>query len=101
LACLSLARLFDIAAAEAVPAARAGLAHRRLLVVGRAGRRIALPVDEVYGGHRCHPSALDPVPATLAAGQAPFVQGVLDWKERAVGCLDADRLLDAIDRSLA
>lgn len=101
LACLSLARLLDIATVESGSAARAGLVHQRLLVVGRGGRRIALPVDEVYGVHRCRPSALDPVPATLAAGQAPFVRGVLGWKERAVGCLDADRLLDAIDRSLA
>lgn len=79
-----------------------GAADRRLLVVvQRNGGRLAFPVDEVQGVHRFQPSELGDVPATVAQASTAYATAVLSWSGRSIGCLDAQRLFEALDRSLA
>lgn len=71
----------------------------RMLVLGRDSARFAAPVDEVYGIHRYDPTERTPLPRTVAAERA-FTIGLLPWEGRTVGFLDAERVLDALHRSL-
>jgi chemotaxis-related protein WspD len=126
--CVSLARLFGIEAvqADAGPrgananvntSANAGSRHAvdarelaRLLVVERQAKTgaadsdddgpIVFPVDAVDGVHRFRRADFQPVPATLAHHAASHAQAVVGFKGATVGLLDADRLLDTLNRSL-
>lgn len=93
LACVSLRALLGIEAAE--PAVR----EARLLVLRQRQRRLACPVDQVDGILRYDPRALQPPPATLAAGG--FTRAMLQQAGRSVGLLDEEPLLRALERSLA
>jgi chemotaxis-related protein WspD len=113
--CASLARLFgieeravnDVSHSRTLDARELG----RLLVIQRAqGRRdhangdhegpIAFPVDAVDGVHRFTSAQLQPVPATLAQRVASHAHAVAAFKDATVGLLDADRLIDSMNRSL-
>jgi chemotaxis-related protein WspD len=113
--CASLARLFgiesragkDVSASQALDARELG----RLLVIQRAQGRdhhangdhegpIAFPVDAVDGVHRFTHTQLQPVPATLAQRLSSHAHAVAAFKDATVGLLDADRLIDSLNRSL-
>lgn len=113
--CASLARLFDIEERvvkdashnQALDARELG----RLLVIQRAQGRdhrangdhegpIAFPVDAVDGVHRFTSAELQPVPATLAQRLSSHAHAVAVFKDSTVGLLDADRLIDSMNRSL-
>jgi chemotaxis-related protein WspD len=112
--CVSLARLFGIEGAQAAanaPARHAVDARElaRLLVVERQANNaagsdddgpIVFPVDAVDGVHRFKRTDFQPVPATLAHHAASHAQAVVAFKGATVGLLDADRLLDTLNRSL-
>lgn len=109
LVCASLARLFGI---EPTSKQDAGTSRRttdarelrRLLVVERQGSEsegpIVFPVDAVDGVHGFSRAELQPVPATLAHHAASHAHAVVAFKGATVGLLDANRLLDTLDRSL-
>jgi chemotaxis-related protein WspD len=119
--CASLARLFGIDGNEvAVKTASNDLAVDarelgRLLVIQRANSGdhhaghasgehegpIAFPVDAVDGVHRFSRAQLKPVPATLAQRLASHAHAVSDFRDATVGLLDAERLIDSLNRSLA
>lgn len=105
LVCVSLAALLGITEARAVE--RAGergariKTFPRLVVIGRDGRRVAFPVDEVHGIHRYAARDAVGVPATTGRSAATFAVAVIAWRERAVGRLDGALILDALDRSIA
>ncbi|WP_321800631.1 chemotaxis protein CheW [Caballeronia sp. J97] len=114
--CASLARLFGIEERAAKNASKhQALDARelaRLLVIQRAQRRdhhvngdhedpIAFPVDAVDGVHRFTPAQLQPVPATLAQRLSSHAHAVASFKDATVGLLDADRLIESLNRSLA
>jgi len=115
LVCVSLARLFGIeetavktvSGHQAVDARELG----RLLVIERArspdhhgnGEHegpIAFPVDAVDGVHRFTRAQLQPVPATLVQRLSSHAHAVAAFKDATVGLLDADRLIDSLNRSL-
>lgn len=73
----------------------------RLLVTGREGHRLVLPVDEVHGIYRCRPDELQAAPATVARAATTYVTAVLAWRDRTVGCLDDQLLFYTLNRSLA
>lgn len=77
------------------------LVHARLLVSRWEGCRLAFPVDEVGGIHRCAPQELKESPATILKSGATFTRGVLSWREKSVGCLDEALLFPALNRQLA
>ncbi|SPB12704.1 chemotaxis protein cheW [Caballeronia novacaledonica] len=113
--CASLARLFgieeravnDVSPNKALDARELG----RLLVIERAQGRdrhangdhegpVAFPVDAVDGVHRFTSAQLQPVPATLAQRLSSHAHAVAAFKDATVGLLDADRLIDSMNRSL-
>ncbi|SAK87845.1 chemotaxis protein CheW [Caballeronia temeraria] len=104
--CASLARLFGIEANESA-AKSVSLDARELgrLVVMQSGNGehegpIAFPVDAVDGVHRFTHAQLQPVPATLAQRLSSHAHAVAAFKDTTVGLLDADRLIDSLNRSL-
>ncbi|SAK75290.1 chemotaxis protein CheW [Caballeronia hypogeia] len=61
---------------------------------------IAFPVDAVDGVHRFSRAQLQPVPATLAQRLSSHAHAVAAFKDATVGLLDAERLIDSLNRSL-
>ena len=93
LICVSLARLLggEVAAEP----------QGRLIVARHESGRLAFPVDEVQHTHRYHPDELRPVPVTVARSASSFTRGLLPWRERMVGVLDEQLVIQALNRSLA
>jgi chemotaxis-related protein WspD len=91
--CVSLAHLLGMeASAPAQP---------RLIVARHECGRLAFPVDEVQHTHRYHSHELKPVPATVARSASGFTRGLLSWRDRMIGCLDEQLVIQAMNRSLA
>ncbi|WP_432261132.1 chemotaxis protein CheW [Cupriavidus sp. TMH.W2] len=97
LACLSLARLFEVDAAHGDGDASGS----RFLILGQGRAAIALPVAEVAGIARVPGAALLPLPATLARASARYTQALFLDQGRSVGLLDATQVRQALARSLA
>lgn len=72
-----------------------------MMVARHEGGRFAFPVDEVAQTIHRAPGQQKPVPATLARSAASYTKGLVTWRERRVGCLDAGALFEAFDRCLA
>jgi chemotaxis-related protein WspD len=101
LICVSLAKLLSLDDAAAPPRGGTGMTRRRLLVMGREGRRLVFPVDEVQGIHQGRTADFIDVPATIAKAAATYTTAMLSWQGRTVGCLDAELLFYTLDRSVA
>lgn len=116
--CASLGKLFGIDAGEGGVKAASGTQAidarelGRLLVIQRASSGadhhgngehegpIAFPVDAVDGVQRFSRAQLQPVPATLAQRLSSHAHAVAAFKDATVGLLDAERLIDSLNRSL-
>jgi chemotaxis-related protein WspD len=92
--CVSLARL--VLGEEAGDPAQGWI-----MVAHHEGGRFAFPVDEVAQTIACAPGDQKPVPATLARSASSYTRGLVTWRDRTVGCLDAEALFDAFERCLA
>jgi chemotaxis-related protein WspD len=99
--CISLSRTLGFEEVMATEGNRTTTAGRRLVVVRSEAGRIAFPVDEVQRAHRYDPRDLKSVPATLAKSAANYTKGILAWEDRAVGCLDDQLLIQAMNRAIA
>jgi chemotaxis-related protein WspD len=95
--CASLVQVLGAEARTDEAAARP--ARARLLVLRRGSARFAAAVDEVHGAERVDERLLVAPPATVGKGSGIFTRHVLPWKARSVGCLDADALFHALERS--
>jgi chemotaxis-related protein WspD len=98
--CASLSRTLGLDETVAGEGDRTGTAAGRLVVVRSETGRIAFPVDEVQRTHRYDPSDLKSVPATLAKSAANYTKGILAWRDRVVGCLDDQLVLQAMNRAI-
>jgi chemotaxis-related protein WspD len=108
LICVSLERVFGVEAAPTVDRsapARGSADHtalrKRLLVIRRKDLRAACPVDYVHGVHRYPPTALGPVPATVAKAGTRYSRALLGWRDQTVGVLDEEVLFSALKRGMA
>ncbi|WP_377839143.1 chemotaxis protein CheW [Bosea sp. UC22_33] len=101
LICISLPALLGIGGASASRSAERIAIFPRLVVTGEDSRHVAFEVDEVHGLHAYRAHERGAVPATVGRSAASVVATMIPWNGRAVGCLDAGRLLDLIDRSIA
>jgi chemotaxis-related protein WspD len=105
LICVSLAKLLGLGRAPPVPHSRVpsvtGATAGRLLVIGRGESRVAFPVGTVHGVHRYNARDLRAAPATVAKSASPYTTAMLQWDGHSVACLDADKLLSALDREVA
>lgn len=72
---------------------------RRLIVVGQ-DQKWVFPVDEVLGIHRFALTEVEDVPIVLAKAQQTYTKGIIDWHSEKVNYLDAERLLNMLDRGL-
>ncbi len=97
---VSLVDLIGLAGVSPGSAEAAG-GYPRSMVIESGGVRAVCPVDELEGIHRFRQDDLLDVPATLGRAPVRFTIGFLPWRNRSVGLLDADRLIDGIKRSLA
>ncbi|HLG56489.1 MAG TPA: chemotaxis protein CheW [Vicinamibacterales bacterium] len=101
LVCVSLSRLLNL---ERVPVSSPPsqvTALPRLLVIRRGEVRAVCPTDEVHGMHRCRHRDLLDVPTTVAKTTSRHAAAVLPWRGQSVGLLDAERLFETLERSLA
>lgn len=99
LLCVSLGHLLGVAGLPSREDLRT--AHHRLLVANWEGSRLAFPVDEVPGTHRFHTQELQAPPATVANSEVSYTQGILQWRDRRAGFLNAETLFAALNRNLA
>jgi chemotaxis-related protein WspD len=102
LLCVALGTLLGLE--EAAPAQQPDkpTARGRLLTCNHNGDRLAFLADDVDGVYRHHPRDLREIPATLTKPKAgSCIVGILPWKDRTVGCLDAELLFSALNRGLA
>ncbi len=74
--------------------------YGRLLVTSWDGSRFAFPVEEVHGTHWFDLEELKTPPATVTKSKASFAEGILHWRGRSVGFLDAHSLFSSLSRNL-
>ena len=96
--CVSLGRLLGIE--KVAPGQTLRSTYDRLLAAHWDGQRLAFPVDEVHGIYRFELTELKPPPATISQSSQTYSRGILHWKGRAVGYLDAELLFSSLNRSL-
>ncbi|MBV9637298.1 MAG: purine-binding chemotaxis protein CheW [Methylobacteriaceae bacterium] len=106
LICVSLAQMLGLGDAEPHRAkhrtSEAGLGGiGRLVVIRHESGRIAFPVDEVVRTHRYYADELKAVPATIAKATSKYTKGMLAWRDRMVGCLDEQLIVQTLNRSVA
>jgi chemotaxis-related protein WspD len=97
--CVSLARTLGIENLAQSSSLRT--MYDRLLVARWDGNRLAFPADEVYGIHRFELQQLKPPPTTVVKSNQTCSRGVLPWRDKSVGFLDADLLFSLLNRSLS
>ena len=101
LICVSLPALLGIGAMSSARGTERIAVFPRLVVTGEDNGHVAFEVDEVHGLHAYRAHERITVPATVGRAAASVVATMIAWNDRTVGCLDARRLLDLIDRSIA
>jgi chemotaxis-related protein WspD len=98
--CISLARALGLEG-DTLHEKRSGVIFDRLLIAHWSGGRLAFPVGEVHGIHHFQRDELREPPATVSHSSATFTRGVISWRDRSVGVLDADALFGHINRNLS
>jgi len=96
LICVSLTRLMALTDTQLEDRT-----ERRFLVICDNGQRLAAPVDEVGGIFRYRADEIKALPDTVAKGATNFTKATFAWKDRTIGLLDEQRLLPALNRSVA
>lgn len=97
--CVSLARLLALEPDAAAMAAERR--QQRLLLIEGGRGRLAFAVDEMHGIHPFRERELLPVPQTLARATGRYTTAMLPWRGFTVACLDAERVIHALERGLA
>ena len=97
LPCVSLSQLLGVEMPIDPTYSRINL--RRMIVFGQ-GSRWVFPVDEVHRVYRFQPSELQDAPVVITKASKAYTQGIIEWQQEKVNYLNADRLLDTLDRRL-
>jgi len=98
--CLALGKVLGLAASTSPVPGGASADRRRLIVLRSTTRPLAFPVDEVADTYHCRARELRPVPATVAKAAANHTRAIVTWRDRNVGYLDGDLLVQTLGRSL-
>jgi chemotaxis-related protein WspD len=98
--CASLARLLGLEG-DTRHEKKSHAVFDRLVVTHWNGGRLAFPVDEVYGIHRFRKDELREPPATISHSSHTYTQGIVSWRDRTVGVLNADALFASLNRNLS
>lgn len=70
----------------------------RMIIVGTTQRKWVFPVDQVFGIERYPLGEIQDPPVVLLKTNAAYTQGILTWKEQKVNYLNAELLIDTLDR---
>ena len=97
LLCASLGHLLGVETVTKQPLN--GVTEQRMLVVGKNGKWV-FPVDEVHRIYRFHLNEFKATPVVLAKLPETYTQGIIDWHNKKVNYLDAELLLDTLDRKI-
>lgn len=98
--CFSLGGLLGIAKAEKVFADGFNSAYARMIVMNVEGRNYVFPVSEIKGLLQYRESDRAPLPDTVLASSASYMNGVIKWGDLTVGCLDESLLAAQLERSI-
>ena len=98
--CFSLGNLLGIAKAEQIFGDDFHTVYARMIVMDVAGRNYVFPVSEIKGLHHYRESDLAPLPNTVLASSASYMNGVIKWEDRTIGCLDEALLTSQLERSI-
>lgn len=97
LLCVSLSYLLGLE--SATPESNSVKEASRMLVVGKNGKWV-FPVDEVHRIYRFHLNEFKATPVVISRANETYSQGVIDWHHKKVNYLDAQLLLDTLDRRI-
>ncbi|HTL89871.1 MAG TPA: chemotaxis protein CheW [Leptolyngbya sp.] len=70
----------------------------RMLIVHSNHRKWVFPVDEVYGIQRYPLRDIQDPPVVITKANAAYTQGILTWQNQKISYLNAERLIDTLDR---
>lgn len=98
--CFSLGGLLGIAKASKVFGEDAQGVYARMIVMEVAGRKYVFPVSEIKGLLHYREADLGPLPNTVLASSASYMNGVIKWDDLSIGCLDEALLTSQLERSV-
>lgn len=98
--CFSLGNLLGIAKASQIFGEGFNAVYARMIVMEISGRRYVFPVSEIGGLHHFRESDRSPLPNTVLASSASYMNGVIKWNDKSVGCLDEALLASQLERSI-
>lgn len=98
--CFSLGSLLGIAKASQIFSEEFHAVYARMIVMEVAGRRYVFPVSEIKGLHHYRESELGPLPNTVLASSASYMNGVIKLGDKSIGCLDEILLTSQLERSV-
>jgi chemotaxis-related protein WspD len=98
--CFSLGNLLGIAKAGQIFGEEFHTVYARMIVMDVAGRRYVFPVSEIKGLHNYREAERAPLPNTVMASSASFMNGVIKWGDKTIGCLDEALLTAQLERSI-
>lgn len=96
--CFSLGNLLGIAKSNLVFGEFN--AYARMIAMEISGQRYVFPVSEIGGLHHYCESDLHPLPNTVLISSASYMNGVIKWNGKSVGCLDEALLASQLERSI-
>ena len=98
--CFSLGNLLGIAKAEQIFGDDFHTVYARMIVMDVAGRNYVFPVSEIKGLLQYREADLGPLPETISASSASYMNGVIKWGDTVIGCLDEALLTAQLERSI-
>jgi chemotaxis-related protein WspD len=98
--CFSLGNLLGIAKAEQIFGDDFHTVYARMIVMDVAGRNYVFPVSEIKGLLQYREADLGPLPETISASSASYMNGVIKWGDTVIGCLDEAILTAQLERSI-
>jgi chemotaxis-related protein WspD len=98
--CFSLGNLLGIAKAEQIFGDDFHAVYARMIVMDVAGRNYVFPVSEIKGLLQYREVDLGPLPETISASSASYMNGVIKWGDTVIGCLDEAILTAQLERSI-
>jgi chemotaxis-related protein WspD len=98
--CFSLGNLLGIAKAEQIFGAEFHAVYARMIVMDVAGQSYVFPVSEIKGLLQYREADRAPLPETISASSASYMNGVIKWDGTIIGCLDEELLTAQLERSI-
>ena len=98
--CFSLGNLLGIAKAEKIFGNEFNAVYARMIVMNVAGQNYVFPVSEIKGFLKFSEADRAPLPETVLASSASYMNGVIKWDDITIGCLDEGLLTSQLERSI-